>query len=311
MLTAYKFSDRLITLCQPSDSPDWIDLAEPADSELKLVEERYQLPAWFLTDPLDPRERPRVDQDGECVLLVIRLSYHSAEPDGPHFKTVPVGVIIAKNIVVTICARPDLVSSHMKSLYSRKRDWSCVRLAFGLFYVAGTGFIDNLESMEAEANRSEARLRQSTRNEEILTILSIEKSLINLTTALKSNHALMEKFQRPDPLGLTLTHEERDLLDDAMTENQQAIFMADIFGQVLSTLSDAFGTIISNNLNKIMKFLAGVTIVLTIPMIVAGFYGMNVQLPGASPHTAFWAICVFCLALMLLVSLLFSKKDWF
>jgi magnesium transporter len=96
-----------------------------------------------------------------------------------------------------------------------------------------------------------------------------------------------------------------------MTENQQAIFMADIFSQVLTSLSDAFGTIISNNLNKIMKFLAGVTIVLTIPMIVVGFYGMNLTLPGENLPLAFWGVCALCAGVMLAVSVLFAKKHWF
>ncbi len=312
MLNAYKFSDRRIKPCLPSESPDWLDLAEPGDEELQFVRDRYQLPPWFLTDSLDPRERPRIDQDGDNLLLIIRLSTKTRGPEGPLFNTVPVGLILAKDIFITVCAHPDLVSSHTKPLYNRERNWSRSRLIFALFHVAGTGFIENLESMEEEAGQSEARLRKSTRDEEILAVLGIEKSLINVTTALKSNYALMEKFTRPDhPFFLTLTEEERDLLDDAMTENQQAIFMADILSQVLASLSDAFGTIISNNLNKIMKFLAGVTIILTIPMIVVGAYGMNVALPGASSPLIFWGLCIFCAVVMLVVGVVFAKKNWF
>lgn len=312
MLSAYKFSDRLIKPGLPSDSPDWLDLAEPGDAELQLLQERYQLPPWFLSDSLDPRERPRLDQDDDKILLVIRLAIKSKGPDGQIFNTVPVGLILTPDIVISVCAHPDLVFSHLKHLLNRERNWSRKRLIFAFFHVAGTGFIESLEAMEEEADQSEARLRKSPRDEEILAILALEKSLIHITTALKSNHALMEKFTRPDPpFSLTMTDEEHELLDDAMTENQQAIFMADIFSQVLSSLSDAFGAIISNKLNKIMKFLAGVTIVLTIPMIVAGFYGMNTALPGAHLRLAFWGICALCLGVMVAVSVLFAKKHWF
>jgi magnesium transporter len=215
-------------------------------------------------------------------------------------------------VVISISSHPNLVAAHSQALLNRERDWSRSRLIFALFLVAGTGFIESLEAMEEEADQSEARLRKSPRDEEILAILGLEKSLIHITTAVKSNHALMEKFTRTDhPFCLTLSDEERELLDDAMTENQQAIFMADIFGQVLSSLSDAFGSIISNSLNKTMKFLAGVTIVLTIPMVVAGFYGMNMALPGAGLPLAFWGICALCAGMMLAVSVLFAKKHWF
>ncbi len=312
MLNAHKFADRLIRPCPPAESPDWLDLAAPTEAELAFVRERYQLPPWFLSDSLDPRERPRLDQDGEALLLVIRLSIKTKGPGGAVFNTVPVGLILAKDVFITVCAHPELVADHARPLYGRERDWSRNRLAFALLLVAGTGFMDNLESMEDEAGQWESRLRQSPRNEEILAILGLEKSLINVATALKSNYALMEKFTRPDrSFFLALTQEERDLLDDAMTENQEAIFMADIFSQVLASLSDAFGSIISNNLNKTMKFLAGVTIVLMLPTLVAGLYGMNVPLPGAEYRGAFLMVCALCLALVLAVSLLFAKKKWF
>ncbi len=312
MLNSYKFAERRIRPCLPSDSPDWLDLAAPGDAELDFIRERYQIPHWFLTDSLDPRERPRIDQEGDKLLLVIRLSLKSKGAEGPLFNTVPVGLILTRDVVISVCAHPELVAGHTRPLYGRDRNWSRVRLVFAIFLVAGTGFIENLESMEDEAGQSEARLRKSTRDEEILDILGLEKSLINITTALKSNHALMQKLARSErPFFLSLTQEDSDLLDDAMTESQQAIFMADIFGQVLASLSDAFGSIISNNLNKTMKFLAGVTIILTIPMIIVGAYGMNVALPGGSSTLAFWGLCAFCLVLMLAAGFLFAKKKWF
>ena len=144
-----------------------------------------------------------------------------------------------------------------------------------------------------------------------MALLDIEKALIDITLALKSNHALMDKFRQSEPFGLSLNKDEKDILDDAVTENQQAVFMAEIFGQILSSMSDAFGSIISNNLNKIMKFLAGVTIVLMLPSIIAGIYGMNVGLPLAEVSGAFWILLGLCLGLMLAVSVLFAKKKWF
>jgi len=332
-----------------------VDLSDPDQEELSQVAEGYQLPLWVLTEPLDPKERPRVDQDGSTLLIVTRLSVREQQSGGPLIRTVPVGLIISLTLVVTVCREPGLVSAHLSRIFQRKRDWTRARLVFALFYAAGTGFINNIELLEEMAGAAEARLRRSPENEELLALLDIEKALIDTTVALKSNHALMDKFRQPEPrmgifspsanlslsqgvaikcsaeelsgqrlssgnrllspptsaFGLSLTREERDLLDDALTENQQAIFMAEIFGQVLASMSDAFGSIISNNLNTTMKFLAGVTIVLMLPTIIAGLYGMNVELPGAELKGAFLMLGGLCLGLMLAVSILFAKKKWF
>ena len=310
MITRYTFSE-IIEISRDGEKPDWIDLSDPDEAELAEVGRQYSLPQWILTDPLDPKERPRADQDGAAVLLVARLSDRTTTPEGPVFRTVPVGIIIVPGLVVTVCRSPELVNVHLKRLFSRKRNWSCVRLAFALFLASGTGFIENIERMEELAGEAEAQLRRSPENEELLTLMTIEKALIDTTIALKSNHVLMEKFRQPDPFGLKLSKDERDILDDSMIENQQAIFMAEIFGQVLASMSDAFGSIISNNLNKTMKFLAGVTIVLMLPTIIAGLYGMNVSLPGSEARGAFIILCALCLVMMLMVSILFAKKKWF
>lgn len=310
MISRYKFS-QTISPCPPEEEPGWVDLSDPEQEELSRVAEEHNLPLWVLTEPLDSKERPRLDQDGSTLLIVTRLSVREQQPGGPLIRTVPVGVIISPALVVTVCREPGLVTTHLSRIFQRKRDWTRARLAFALFYAAGTGFIDNIEILEEMAGAAEARLRLSPENEELLTLLDIEKALIDTTVALKSNHALMDKFRQPEPFGLNLTREERDLLDDALTENQQAIFMAEIFGQVLASMSDAFGSVISNNLNTTMKFLAGVTIVLMLPTIIAGLYGMNVELPGSAIKEAFLVLCVFCLGLMLAVSVLFAKKKWF
>ena len=184
-------------------------------------------------------------------------------------------------------------------------------MVLALFHAAGYGFIKRLEDMEALVEASEARLRRSPENTELMALMNIERSLIDLNVALKSNQDILRKFQQPRPFGLDLTREELDLLDDAVTENQQAVFMAEIFGRVLGTMSEAFGNVISNNLNKVMKFLTGMTIVLMLPNLISGLYGMNVALPLAENPHAFAIIITLSLTLVLAVCLLFARKKWF
>jgi len=310
MINRYKLS-QMIRPCSQDETPDWIDLSCPDEEELKQLADSYHLPLWALTEPLDHKEHPRLNQDGSIILIVVRLSFRRQSPEGPLFSTVPVGVIISPDLVVTICREPGLVDIHLSRIFQRKRNWTRARLAFALFYVVGTGFIDNIERLEEKAGAAEAGLRLFPENKELLALLDIEKALIDTTIALKSNYRLMEKFQQPESFGLIFTKEERRLLDDALTENQQAVFMAEIFGEILASMSNAFGSIISNNLNKIMKFLAGVTVVLMLPNLVTSFYGMNVELPGSDLKVLYLILCALCLGLMLAVSILFYKKKWF
>ncbi len=310
VIKQYKLTHEIET-ARRGEPADWLDLADPDEAEINQVAASHGLPPWFLSDPLDPKERPRIDQEGQALLIVVRLPVEEQREDGPHFHSVPVGIIICPGLLVTVCRRPDLVKEHLYKLYRRKKSWTCTRAAFALFRSAGTSFIATLERLEDLADQSETRLRRAPDNESLLALLNVEKALIDLTLALKSNHALMDKFHQAAPFGLELGPEDRDLLDDAITENQQAIFMAEIFSQILASMGDAFGSVISNNLNKIMKFMAGVTIVLMLPSIVAGLYGMNVKLPGAEAPGAFWFLCSICLGLMLVVSILFAKKKWF
>lgn len=310
MIVNYKFSDT-IEQCQDGEKPDWIDLASPTEAEIDDICSTYQLSDRFLIDPLDPKERPRVDLEEEAILLVFRLPILEKIHGSGKFSTIPVGIIIAPGLVITVCRHPELVNMHFKRMIKRKRCWTTARFVFSLFLTASTGFVENIEHMEELSSESEAKMRHMTENEELLRLLSLEKSLIDITIALKSNHVLMEKFLQPEPFGLTLSKDEIEVLDDALIENQQGIFMAEIFGQVLGSLSDAFGSIISNNLNKTMKFLAGITVVVMLPTLVTGFYGMNVSLPGSNIEGAFMILSGVCLALMLVVSVFFAKKKWF
>lgn len=321
MLLTFKFGHDVVE-CASTDQPDWLDLADPDEEELNAIQRQFDLPPWFLRDPLDSGERPRVDMENGSLLIVVRLSIYlplsspvenlpMAHEWKDAFRTMPAGIILTGGRVITICRAPELVREHLKPVFGRRHDLNGVRLSFALCRSSGTGFIKSLARMEELADAAEMRLRRSPRNEEILALMDLEKALIDITTALKSNFSLLDKFRQPDPFGLVLSNKERDILDDALTECQQAVFMADIFGQVLSSLSNAFGSIISNNLNKTMKFLAGVTIVLTIPTMIGGLYGMNMALPGSEAEGAFWVLAAVCLGLMLTVSILFAKKKWF
>ncbi|MDR2444132.1 MAG: magnesium transporter CorA family protein [Deltaproteobacteria bacterium] len=311
MLTRYSFTgqDPGFTVCQTNADTQWIDLQAPNIEELSEISLEYGLPAQFLSDPLDLRERPRLEQEDQVVLMIIRAPHCQINDSGQRtFSTVPLGVLVKGSLLVTVCSEPGL-THRIVSRWSRKpKPISILKMVMKLFIESSADFIGHLELMEDITDEAESSLSKSQQSEQIMTLLTIDKALINYTVALKSNRAIISKLL--DDKVFPLTAEEDDLLDHALIENQQAIYMADIFGQILGSLGDAFGNIINNNLNKVMKFLAGVTIILMVPTFIVGAYGMNLELPLASRPKAFWLMMVMCLILSGTLWLFFRRKRW-
>lgn len=308
----YKFKD---TIEQVEDGleADWINLADPDEGELETVAELCGLSASFLAETLDIKEHPRVDRSEAALLIVIQVPADSHIGASPFGVTVPVGVFIQTKRLITVCRRPSVVAEALKAAFGKSKIWTPILMTGYLFRSVGSSFINALNKLEEMAVQAETSLRIRPENDVLLELLNIQKSLIGLTVALKSNHGLLEKlYHNEQTFGLHMSKIEKSVLDEAAIEIQQAVFTAEIFGQVLVSMSEVFGSIISNNLNKIMKFLAGVTIVLMVPAIIAGLYGMNVaSLPGSDLSYAFWLLCGFCLFLMVSVSFIFAKKKWF
>ena len=310
MLTRYvlKAEEPGFFSCSKDAGPEWIDLEAPIPEELLEVSQELRLPPLFLADPLDPRERPRLDQEGQEVLMIIRVPLSHAHGGRPVFSTVPLGIIVKGGTLVTVCPEPGL-ARRILSRWSRKpKPVTIMRLAMKLFIESSADFIRDLELMEDITDEAESSLSISQQNEQIWTLLTIDKALINYTVALKSNRAIISKLL--DDKVFPMTAEEDDLLDHALIENQQAIYMADIFGQILGSVGDAFGNIINNNLNKVMKFLAGVTIILMVPTFIVGAYGMNVGLPMAHHRLAFLVLMILCLVLSGALWLVFRRRKW-
>jgi magnesium transporter len=311
MLTRYRLIENEpgFSVCSKEEGPEWIDLEAPSPDELSEVSTELNLPPLFLADPLDPRERPRLDQEGQAVLMIIRTPFSAIDESGKKiFTTVPLGIIVKGVTSVTICPEPGL-AKRLLSRWSRKpKPLTFLRLVMKLFIETSADFIAHLELMEDITDEAESSLSISQQNEQIWTLLTIDKALINYTVALKSNRAIISKLL--DDNVIPMTAEEDDLLDHALIENQQAIYMADIFGQILGSVGDAFGNIINNNLNKVMKFLAGITIILMIPTFFVGAYGMNVELPMAHHKLAFLFLMLLCLVFSGFLWFLFNRKKW-
>jgi magnesium transporter len=308
MLTSYYYNENGFQPCLEGQKYQWLDLENPEPEELKELSDKLDLPYLFLADPLDPKERPRLDKEEQFLLIIIRLPFQKIENGKKIFTTIPLGLIIAPDYCLTVCSEPKAASDLINRGSRKHKHFNNLIVPFKSFIECSAEFIRHLELMEDQTDEAELTLSLSQHNEQIMTLLIIDKALINYTVALKSNRGIMEKLMEGHLI--PLSEEGKDHLEHALTENQQAIFMADIFGQVLGSMSDAFGTIISNNLNKIMKFLTGVTIILMLPTLVVGAYGMNVVLPLAEHPKAFWVLAILCITLAAVVWLFFWRKKW-
>ena len=198
----------------------------------------------------------------------------------------------------------DVVAGRLRGFSTTKRN----RFILHLFLSTATRYLNYLREIDHKVDALEDKLQRSTRNQEVLELLKYQKSLTYFTTALKSNELMMERLQRSR---LFQTYpEDLELLEDVLTENQQAIEMVNITGTILSQMMDAFASIISNNLNIVMKLMASVTIVLSLPTMVYSFYGMNVGLPLETHPYAFLFILILSLVLSLIVVWSFARRDW-
>ncbi len=287
----------------------WINVIDPSPEEINLLQ-GHNIPHDYLTYPLDLDERARTERENGELLIVLRIPYfHGHTADIP-YTTLPLGIILTENLLITVCKRDNdllqaFASGNVKGLSTSKRQ----RFVLRMLLATAHKYLSYLREITKVVDALEDQLQLSTRNKEVMELLKFQKSLTYFTTALKSNELMMERLQRSK---LFQTYpEDEDLLEDVLTENQQAIEMTNIASNILSSMMDAFASIISNNLNGVMKVLASITIVLSLPTMIASFYGMNVNLPMQAHPLAFLLTLGLSFMISLSVVYIFWKRDWF
>jgi len=300
--------DTLVTL-DHLEPDSWINLVNPSEEEVQRIALLQGVPLDFLVDPLDADERARLEVEDGVILLVLRVPVeNTADPRVPYI-TMPIGVIITSTAVITVCrAQQDLVSEILNGRARQVDTSRRLRFAITLMQRSALAYLRCLKDINRRSDTIEQALQESMRNQELIDLLGIEKSLVYFTTSLKANDIIMDKVLRLR--AVQLSEEEVDLLEDAITENRQAIGMANIYSDILSGTMDAFASIISNNMNMVMKFLAGFTIILMIPNIISGIYGMNIELPMQDWPHAFAVLSVLALGGVAVTWWWFARKRW-
>jgi magnesium transporter len=309
MITIYRSRDgRLETVDKLVDG-GWASLIDPTPDEIERIRVLVDVPEDFLTHALDRGEQARAEREDGATLIVLRVPYFQGEAtDIPHI-TIPLGIVLTDRFVVTVCAHEvgvlrQLTSGSVRGLSTAKHN----RFLLHTLHVTAQRYLNHLGEINRAVDALEDRLQASLRNRELLELLKRQKSLVYFTEALKSDEVMMERLQRSQQL--QAYPDDLELLEDVLTEFRQAMEMTTISANILSNTMDAFASIISNNLNVVMKFLASVTIVLALPTLVASIFGMNVALPLQDHPAAFWLILGASMIVAVIVVVIFWRRDW-
>ena len=289
----------------------WINLTNPSDEEIKNVCENLKIQEDFIRYSLDIEEKARIDQeeDDSTILFVIDVPVIEKNADSVLYTTIPLGMIVVRDdFFITVCSRKIKVIEDFEKLKTKNfATYKKSRFILQIMFSNSSYFLDYLKRINKATEATEAILKDSLKNKELLTMLSLEKSLVYFSTSLKSNEVVMEKTMKGKIL--KLYDEDEDLLEDAIIENKQAIEMGKIYSDILSGTMDAYASLISNNLNVVMKFLASITIVIAVPTMISSFRGMNLNLPFGQSSLGFPIIITISVVLTLLTTLWLKKKD--
>jgi len=311
MLKVYKTTqvEKKIKKIKRIVTDSWIELTSPTNDEIDKVVEKTNVDKDLILKMLDDEERPRVEQSGNAILIVIDTPYLEHD-ESNNYKTYPLGIIITdNNYVITITSkRLDLLNDFKKNKVKNFRTAKKTRFLIQILLKTANYYLRDLKKIYANIDKTEQILKKSTENKELITLLEIEKTLVYFITSLKANDTVLEKLSKGTML--PLYEGDLDLLEDATIENKQAIEMSTIYRDILSSITDTYANIVSNNLNYIMKFLAGATIVLSIPTMISSFLGMNVPLGSISNYdNAFILILLVSVVISIVVAIILKKKN--
>ena len=295
-----------------AENGSWVNVLPPLrQEEFSELSNSLDIPLDFLTDSLDIDERSRFEQEDNVKLIVIKTptENNSFNESDAYYITIPIVIILTHTQIVTVNSfENSAIKKFLNSLQNRHPDNRKMMMLKIVEKIIQT-YMETLKEINLRRNALEQKLYAANRNEHLLQLMRIQKSLVYFITALRSNELLLMKIERTHFLGLN--EEEKEFLDDLIVDNSQALEMANIYTNILSSTLDAFASIIANNQNEVLKRLSVITIVLTFPVLVASIYGMNVPIPYAGSPYAFYIPVFLSLIISLVIGWLFLRKKIF
>ena len=287
----------------------WVNIIAPSQEELLLISKKTGVPLEFLRAPLDDEETSRIEIEGDFILIIVDIPFTEMEDNSLTYDTL--AIIHTKNELITVCLKnskvlTDFSSNKVRNFYSFKKS----RFILQILNRVSTYYLLYLRQIDKKSIMIEKRLHKSMKNRELVQLHSLSKSLVYFSTSLKSNEITLEKMLKLDVI--QRYEEDKDVLEDVIIENKQAIEMTDIYSNILGSTMDFFASVISNNLNIVMKVLASVTILMSTLTVISGIYGMNFDyLPLLHHPYGFHIIMTLSVILCGVIAFILYKKDMF
>ncbi len=286
----------------------WVNITSPSGAEVEAISKLLNIPLSMLTDPLDEDERSRIEIEDDYLLILLRVPYFVGEEEVP-FKTVPLGIIYGKDFVVTVSSRTpaiiqDFIQGRVKNFNTANRE----RFIFQIFYRAALLFLNYLKEINIRSQEIEKELQNAVSNNELIRLQLLEKSLVYFTTSLKADEIMIGRLANIKQF--KVTEDDEDLFADVSVEYRQALEMANVYSNILNGMTNTFASIISNNLNLVMRILTSLTVILMLPTLLTSMYGMNVDLPMKDHPLAFYVIMGVSLVLAVGAIIIMIKKRW-
>lgn len=309
MIKIFKTFGGYIEINEPQNGC-WINTVNPAEDEICKLKDTFGLPSDIINDILDQDERPRIEFDDEWTLIIIRIPVE-LNNNGVPYNTIPLGIFITQKFTLTLCLHDNEVlpfnqPSPFRDQYKEISD--STNFVLRLFLRSGNLYLRNLKRINQMTSTIEQDLEKSIKNKELNKLLKMEKCLVYFITSIKANEIVLAKLRNSKRI---TTEINEDLLEDAFIENKQALDMAQIYSDIQSGMMDAFASVISNNLNVVMKQLTLISIILMIPTLIASIFGMNVPNLLENSLWAMPSIILGSLVLSFAGVLLFRKRQWF
>lgn len=289
----------------------WINMVDPSKEEILLISQRLNLPQDFILAALDEEEGSRIEFEDNATLVIVDIPFTEIDDNSLTYDTYPLAIIYTEDIIVTICLKNspvllDFANEKIPSFFTFKK----VRFMLQILFRISNYYLLYLRQINKKSLLIEKTLYKSLRNRELIQLFALQKSLVYFSTSLKSNDLTLEKLLKQEIL--TKYDEDRDILEDVIIENKQAIEMCSIYDNVLQGTMNVFASIISNNQNQVMKYLTSITIVLSIPTLISGMLGMNVGgVPFFDNPNGFLNMCIIVAIITIAITLYLSKKDMF
>ena len=287
----------------------WVNVECPDDNDFDFLTQELKVPESFLEDIADADERPRTETEGNWLLTILRIPMQSSQHGIP-FITVPIGIITNNEIIVSVCYhKTELISDFIQ--HTRRKGIvvnNKLDLILRMIYSSAVWFLKYLKQINNDVANAEKELEKSIRNEDLLRLMKLQKSLVYFNTSIRGNEVMLTKlqsiFQEP-------VYMDNELVEDVETELKQAHLTVNIYSDILTGTMDAFASIISNNVNTIMKRMTSISIILMVPTLIASFYGMNVPIYGENMPHGFAIIVMISITLSALSFFIFRKIKWF